>query len=58
MRALREAGDCEISRRGAVDDRRNDAGRNEGEGRQQTDVPFALGFALCDLGEGGNPTEM
>ena len=29
---LREAGEPEIRWRGAIDDRRNDAGRNEGEG--------------------------
>jgi len=28
---LGEAGDREIRRRGPIDDRRNDAGRNEGE---------------------------
>ena len=54
---LGEAGDREIRRRGAIDDRRNDAGRNEGEGCQQADVPFTLGFALGNLGEGGNSTE-
>jgi hypothetical protein len=42
---LGEAGDGEIRRCGAIDDRRNDAGRQEGEGSQQPDVPFALGLA-------------
>ena len=41
---LGEAGDREIRRRGAIDDRRNDTGREEGEGSEQTDVPFALGL--------------
>ena len=51
---LGEAGDGEIRRRGAIDDRRNDAGRQEGEGSEQADVPFALGLTLGNLGEGGN----
>ena len=52
-----EAGDREVRRRGAINDRRDDAGRHEGEGRQQADMPFALAFSLGDLGEGGNSTE-
>jgi hypothetical protein len=40
-----------------INDRRDDAGRNEGEGCQQADVPFALGFTLGNLGERGDPTE-
>jgi hypothetical protein len=35
----------------------DDAGRQEGEGSEQADVPFALGPKLCDLGEGGNAAE-
>ena len=54
---LGEAGDREIRRRGAIDDRRNDAGRQEGEGSEQADVPFALGLTLGNLGEGGNAAE-
>ncbi len=54
---LGEAGDREVRRRGAIDDRRNDAGRQEGEGSEQADVPFALGLTLGDLGEGGNAAE-
>src|SRR5713101_3341595 len=46
-----EAGDREIRRRGSIDDRRNDTGRNEGERSQQADVPFALSFTPGDLGE-------
>ena len=48
---------CEVRRRGAIDDRRNDAGRQEGEGSQQADVPFALGFMFGDLSEGGKAAE-
>jgi hypothetical protein len=33
-------------------DRRNDAGRQEGEGSEQADVPFTLGFTLGNPGEG------
>jgi hypothetical protein len=54
---LGEAGDREIRRRAAIDDRRDDAGRHEGEGCQQADVPFALVFTLSNLGEGGNSPE-
>src|ERR1700730_2598294 len=39
---LAEAGDREIRRRRAIDDRRNDTGPQEGERSEQTDVPFAL----------------
>src|SRR5450759_2620190 len=52
-----EAGDREIRRRAAIDDRRNDARRHEGEGCQQTDVSFALAFTLGNLAEGGNSPE-
>ena len=48
---------CEVRRRGAIDDRRNDAGRQEGEGSQQAHVPFALGLTLGNPGEGGNAAE-
>jgi len=41
---LGEAAGREVRRRGAIDDRRNDAGRQEGEGSEQADVPFALGL--------------
>jgi hypothetical protein len=54
---LGEVGHGEIRRRGAIDDCRNDAGRNEGEGRQLADVPFTLRFTLRNLGEGGYSTE-
>ena len=54
---LGEAGDGEIRRCGAIDDRGDDAGRNEGKGCQQADVTFALGFTLGNLGEGDNSTE-
>ncbi len=54
---LGEIGDREIRRRSAIDDRRNDAGRNEGKRCQLADVPFALGFTLCNFGEGGNSTD-
>ena len=47
--SLGEAADREVRRRGAIDDRRNDAGRQEGEGSEQADVPFTLGLTL------GNP---
>ena len=33
------------------------AGRLEGEGSQQADVPFALGLTLSNLGEGSNTAE-
>jgi hypothetical protein len=54
---LGKAGDGEIRRCGAIDDRRNDAGRQEGEGSEQADVPFALGLTRGNLGEGGNAAE-
>ena len=44
-----EAGDREVRRRGVVDDRCDDAGRHEGEGYQQTNVSFALVFALGNV---------
>ena len=51
-----KTGDREVSRRGALNDRRDDPGRHEGEGSQQADMPFALAFLLCDLCEGCNST--
>jgi hypothetical protein len=54
---LGEAGDREICRRHAVDDRRNDTGPQEGEGSEQTDVLFALGLPFDNLGDGGNAAE-
>jgi hypothetical protein len=48
--------DREVSRRSALNDRRDDAGRHEGEGSQQADMPLALAFLLCDLCEGCNST--
>jgi hypothetical protein len=50
-----EAGDREIRRRRAIDDRRNDTGPQEGS--EQTDVPFALGLPFDNFGEGGNAAE-
>ena len=38
--------DRKVRRRGAIDDRRNDAGRQEGEGSEEADVPFAQGLTL------------
>ena len=55
--SLGEAADREVRRRGAIDDRRNDAGRQEGEGSEQADVPFTLGFTLGNPGEGCNAAE-
>ena len=52
-----KAGDGEIRRRDTVDDRRNDAGRQEGEGSEQADVPFALHLTLGDLGERATAAE-
>jgi hypothetical protein len=54
---LGEAGDREIRRRRAIDDRRNDTGPQEGEGSEQTDVPFALGLPFDNLGGGGYAAE-
>ena len=54
---LGEASDREIRRRRAIDDRRNGTGPQEGEGSEQTDVPFALGLPFDNLGEGGNAAE-
>src|ERR1700730_14213603 len=55
--SLGEAADREVRRRGAIDDRRNDAGRQEGEGSEQADVRFALGFTPGNPGEGCNAAE-
>jgi hypothetical protein len=52
-----EASDRKIRRRCGIDDCGNDAGRQKGEGSQQADVPFALGFMLGNLSEGGKPAE-
>ena len=41
-----EASDREVRRRGAIDDRCNDARRKEGKGGEQADVPFALPLPL------------
>src|ERR1700719_4144421 len=46
-----------IRRRCGINDCGNDAGRQKGEGSEQADVPFALGFMLGDLSEGGKPAE-
>src|SRR3984893_19090722 len=54
---LGEARDREVRRRGAIDDRRNDAGRKEGKGGEQADVPFALPLTLGNLGERANAAE-
>src|ERR1700731_3537977 len=54
---LDEASDREVRRRGAIDDRRNDARRKEGKGGEQTDMPFALRLTLGNLGEGANAAE-
>jgi hypothetical protein len=51
---LGEAGDGKIRRCSAIDDGRNDAGRQESEGSEQANVPFALGLTLGYLGEGAN----
>ena len=39
------------------DGHNNDAGRQEGEGSEQADVPFTLGFTLGNPGEGCNAAE-
>ena len=54
---LGEAGDREVRRRGSINDRRNDARRQEGKGGEQADVPFALDLTLSNLGEGSNTAE-
>jgi len=54
---VRKICDREIRRRCAIDDCRNDAGRQKGNGSEQADVPFALGFMFGDLGEGGKAAE-
>ena len=54
---LGEASDREVRRRGAIDDRRNDARRKEGKGGEQADVPFALPLPLGNLGERANAAE-
>ena len=46
-----KTGDGKVRRRGALNDRRDDPGRHKGEGSQQANMPFALAFLLCDLGE-------
>ena len=52
-----EARDGEIRWRRAINDGRDDARRNEGEGSQQTNVTFGLTFPFGDLGEGGSSAE-
>jgi hypothetical protein len=52
-----EAGDREIRRRRAIDDRRNDMGTQEGRWSEQTDVPFALDLPFDNFGKGGNAAE-
>jgi hypothetical protein len=42
------------ARCGAIDDRRNDARRQEGKGGEQADVPFAPHLPLGNLGERAN----
>ena len=44
-------------RRRAIDDRRKDTRPQEGEGSDQTDVPFALSLPFDNFGEGGNAAE-
>src|SRR5580704_5497873 len=55
--SLRKPGDGKIGWRGALDDRRHDPWRNEGERRQEADVAFAERFAVRDVGEGRDTTE-
>ena len=52
-----EAGDRNVRRRGPLDDRRNDARRQEGKRDEQADVPFSLDLTLGDLGERANAAE-
>src|ERR1700730_11942744 len=54
---LGKTGDREIRGCRAIHNCCDDAGRQEGEGSEQADVPFALGPKLCDLGEGGDAAE-
>ena len=51
-----KTGDGKISRRSALNDRRDDPRRHEGEGCQQPNVPFNLAFLSGDLCEGCNST--
>ena len=44
--SLGKAGDGEIHWCGAIYDRRNDAGRQEGKRDEQADVPFSLDLTL------------
>jgi hypothetical protein len=52
-----KAGDRKVRRRGPIDNRRNDARRQEGKGDEQADVPFSLDLTLGDLGEGASVAE-
>ena len=51
-RSSGKPGDGQAGRRNALDDRRQDAGRYEGEGSQQAGVPFAPSFLPGDLRKG------
>jgi hypothetical protein len=50
-----EPGDGQAGRRVALNDRREDAWRHEGERRQQANVPLDLSLLLGDLREGRDP---
>jgi hypothetical protein len=52
-----EASDREVRRCGAIDDRRNDARRQEGKRDEQADVPFSLDLTLGNRGERANAAE-
>jgi hypothetical protein len=52
---LRSRPGHEISRRGAIEERRNEARRNEGKRCEQPDVPFPSAFALGNLGHAAEP---
>ena len=45
-----KAGDRKVRRRGPIDDRRNDARRQEGKRDEQADVPFSLDLTFGNLG--------
>jgi hypothetical protein len=51
-----ETGDREVRGRGAIDDRHNDARRQEGKRDEQADVPFSLDPPLGNLGERASAT--
>lgn len=52
---LEEPGDGEIGRRGSLGNPCNDAGGNEGESCQRSDVPFALAFSKLAAILSGQP---